>query len=50
MADHVGYVLVLRQRYKPSALDAPYSYILMNGRRRIATLFFDRSLKLSSVD
>ena len=50
MADHAGYTLVLRQRYKPSALDAPYSYILMNGRRRIATLFFDRSLKLSSVD
>ena len=50
MADHVGYALVPRRRYVPSALDAPYSYLLMNGRRRVATLSFDRSLKLTSVD
>lgn len=50
MADHVGYVLVLRARYRPSALDAPYSYSLMKGRRRIATLFFNRSLKLASIE
>lgn len=49
MADHAGYGLVLRGRYAPSALDAPYSYSLMRGRRRIATLFFDRSLKLSGI-
>lgn len=50
MADHVGYALVPRRRYVPSALDAPYSYLLMNGRRRVAALFFDRSLKLASID
>lgn len=50
MADHVGYALVPRRRYVPSALDAPYSYLLMNGRRRVATLSFDRSLKLASID
>lgn len=49
IADHAGYGLVLRTRYAPTALDAPYSYSLMRGRRRIATLFFDRSLKLSSI-
>lgn len=49
MADHAGYGLVLHGRYAPSALDAPYSYSLMRGRQRIATLFFDRSLKLSGI-
>ena len=50
VADHMGYVLVPRLSCVPSALDAPYSYTLMNGRRRVATLFFDRSLKLASVE
>ena len=49
IADHAGYSLVLRTRYVASALDAPYSYSLMKGRRRLATLFFDRSLKLSMI-
>ena len=49
IADHAGYSLVLRRRYVASALDAPYSYSLMKGRRRLATLFFDRSLKLSLI-
>ena len=49
IADHAGYSLVLRRRYVASALDAPYSYTLMKGRRRLATLFFDRSLKLSLI-
>lgn len=49
IADHAGYALVLRTRYAPTALDAPYSYSLLKGRRRIATLFFDRSLKLSRI-
>lgn len=49
IADHAGYSLVLRQRYVASALDTPYSYSLMKGRRRLATLFFDRSLKLSLI-
>ena len=49
IADHAGYSLVLRRRYVASALDAPYSYSLMKGRRRLATLFFDRSLKLSMI-
>ena len=49
IADHAGYSLVLRRRYVASALDAPYSYSLMKGRRRLATLFFDRNLKLSMI-
>lgn len=47
IADHVGYRLVLRHNYRPrSMLEPPYSYYLMNGRRRLKTLFFDHQLKL----
>lgn len=47
IADHVGYTLVMRQRYRPrSLLEPPYSYYLMRGKHRLKTLFFDRQLKL----
>lgn len=47
IADHVGYRLLLRHNYCPrSTLEPPYSYYLMNGRRRMKTLFFDHQLKL----
>ena len=47
IADHVGYTLVMRPRYRPrSLLEPAYSYYLMQGRRRLKTLFFDRQLKL----
>lgn len=47
VADHVGYTLVMRPRYRPrSLLEPPYSYYLMRGKRRLKTLFFDRQLKL----
>ena len=47
IADHVGYTLVMRPRYRPrSLLEPPYSYYLMRGKRRLKTLFFDRQLKL----
>ena len=50
IADHVGYRLTLRRRYVQTALDAPYSYSLTRGRQRLATLFFDRNLKLSGIE
>ena len=49
IADHAGYNLILRARYVATAIDTPYSYSLMKGRRRLATLFFDRNLKLSMI-
>lgn len=50
IADHVGYQLLLRTNYRPrSLLEPPYSYQLMQGRRRLKTLFFDHSLKLVSI-
>jgi hypothetical protein len=48
VAGHVGYT-VERGPYFPDALDAAYTFRLMNGRRRISTLYFDRSLKLLEV-
>lgn len=48
IADHAGYSLV-RQRYMTSTLDSAYTYNLMNGRRKLSTLYFDRSLKLLFV-
>lgn len=49
IASHAGYQMVLRQNYKPSRLDPPYSYSLMNGSKRMGTLYFDRQLKLAAV-
>lgn len=50
IADHVGYRLVPRPKYRPrSTLEPPYSYYLMQGGRRLKTLFFDHSLKLVSL-
>ncbi|MDR1977503.1 MAG: hypothetical protein LBQ42_02090 [Synergistaceae bacterium] len=48
VAGHVGYTLE-RGVYLPTALDVAYMFRLMNGRRRVSTLYFDRSLKLLDV-
>ena len=48
IAGHVGYSVV-RQRYNPTVLDSAYAFDLMMGRRKISTLYFDRSMKLLSV-
>ena len=48
IADHVGYSIVALG-YSPTVMDTPYSYALMNGRRRISTLYFDRSMALMAI-
>jgi hypothetical protein len=48
VAGHVGYT-VERGSYFPNSLDVAYTFRLMNGRRRVSTLYFDRSLKLLEV-
>ncbi|RRD65706.1 hypothetical protein [Fretibacterium sp. OH1220_COT-178] len=50
IADHAGYSLLLNKRYVPTALDSPYSYLLVRGKQRMARLFFDRSLKLTLIE
>ena len=49
IADHVGYQMVLRRVRTSSSLEPPYTYSLMNGRRRLNTLQFDHQLKLVSI-
>lgn len=48
IAAHVGYT-VERRSYSPTSLDSAYAFSLMNGRRRVATLYFDRSMTLQMV-
>jgi hypothetical protein len=48
VVDHAGYSIA-RVRYTPTALDSAYTFFLMNGRRRMATLHFDRGMKLVAV-
>ena len=48
IAAHVGYTVV-RRSYTSTTLDSAYSYNLMKGRRRISTLYFDRSMTLRMV-
>ena len=48
IAGHVGYSVV-RQRFNPTVLDSAYAFDLMRGRRKVSTLYFDRSMKLLSV-
>ncbi|MDR2180199.1 MAG: hypothetical protein LBP21_07810 [Synergistaceae bacterium] len=48
IAGHMGYTLE-RGSYLSTSLDAAYTFSLMNGRRRISTLYFDRGLKLLEV-
>lgn len=51
IADHIGCSLVRVSSYRPSSpLEAPYSYYLMQGRRRVARLYFDHQLKLVSFE
>ena len=48
IAGHVGYTIV-RLGYSPTVMDMPYTFALMNGPRRVSTLYFNRSLTLSMV-
>ena len=48
LADHMGY-RVSPLRYSGSTFDTPYSCVLSQGRKKIATLHLNRSLKLSAV-
>jgi hypothetical protein len=48
VVDHAGY-WVVRGRYSSAVLDSAYTFFLMNGRRRISTLYFDRGMKLVAV-
>ena len=48
IAGHMGYTIE-GGAYLPTSLDVAYTFRLMNGRRRISTLYFDRGLKLLEV-
>ena len=48
IAGHVGYTIV-RLGYSPTVMDMPYTYALMNGNRRVSTLYFNRSMGLAMV-
>ena len=48
IANHLGYNIV-RMSYSPTVLDTPYTFALMNGNRRIATLYFNHSMTLVMV-
>lgn len=48
IVDHAGYRLI-RMRYAPRALDSAYTFRLWQGKRRVSTLYFDRSMKLTFV-
>ena len=48
IADHVGYT-VARGGYSPTVMDTPYTFALMNGQRRISTLYFNRSMILVAI-
>ena len=48
IAGHVGYSIV-RLGYSPNVMDTPYSFALMNGNRRISTLYFNRSMSLMVI-
>ncbi|GHS87766.1 hypothetical protein AGMMS49957_08210 [Synergistales bacterium] len=49
IAEHIGYKVV-KKGYTPNSIDAVYSFIVMNGKSRVATLYFDRSMRLSMVE
>ena len=48
IARHVGYT-ISRLSYSPTVMDMPYTFALMNGNRKISTLYFDRSMTLQMV-
>jgi len=48
VAAHVGYSIV-RMGYSPTVMDTPYTFALMNGNRKISTLYFNRSMALVMV-
>ena len=48
IAGHVGYTIV-RMSYSPTVMDMPYTFALMNGNRKISTLYFNRSMSLAMV-
>jgi len=48
IAAHVGYTIT-RRNYSPTVMDTPYTYALMNGNRKLATLYFDRSMTLVMI-
>jgi hypothetical protein len=48
IAGHMGYTIE-GGAYLPTSLDVAYTFRLMNGRRRVSTLYFDRGLKLLEV-
>ena len=49
IADHVGYS-VGRRAFSPTVMDTPYTFALMNGNRKIATLFFNNSMTLVMIE
>jgi hypothetical protein len=49
IAEHVGYNII-RLSYSPTVLDAPYTFALMSGNRRIARLYFNHSMTLVGVE
>jgi len=48
IAGHVGYTMV-RAGFSPTVIDTPYSFTLMNGNRRVSTLYFSRSMTLMAI-
>ena len=48
VAGHVGYNIV-SLGYSPTVMDTPYTFALMNGNRRVSTLYFNRSMTLVMI-
>ncbi|GHV45100.1 hypothetical protein FACS1894204_03390 [Synergistales bacterium] len=49
IAEHMGYKVV-KKGYTPNSIDAVYSFNVMNGKARVATVYFDRSMRVSMVE
>jgi hypothetical protein len=49
IAAHVGYT-ISRRTFSPTVMDMPYTFALMNGNRKLSTLYFNRSMTLVMVD
>ena len=48
IASHVGYTIA-RVGYSPTVMDMPYTFALMNGNRKVSTLYFNRSMILVMI-
>ncbi|GHS96552.1 hypothetical protein AGMMS50276_15110 [Synergistales bacterium] len=49
IAEHMGYKVV-KKGYTPNSIDAVYSFNVMKGKARVATVHLDRSMRVSMVE